>query len=366
MPTINSIAKQASMVASLQTKFFGSDFAAGNNSVLVGSAFNTLNNAVKSEYGGQPALTNLVENYQARRDAFRQELNDNMQSLKDSSDRLKESTATEEETATETVEDTAATTDSDPNTGSALSNLAGFANGNIPPQERNMMVQPNNAPDFPPPPPETEELTEAEIRETMRNNFQEAGRMGFEEFTERYLIAENEDETDLTALEEIGQSINNTENSRSNNADILNNIRSLVNDYNSARNYLNENRGLSNRMSALADNFGGSRELSESLMSIGIFMNSDGELSINETVLQLELDRNADNVNSIVGGEGLAGQIDREVERASSQSENLFPSIYDYSNNNTQDITESLYSRQNFNTATYAWDNVSRFLTMLT
>ena len=366
MPTINSIVRQASMVASLSTKFFGSDLEAGRNSLLVGPSFGTLNNQVKSDFGGQPALTNLVENYQARRDAFRQELNDNMQSLKDSSDKLKESTGTEEST-TETAEATTET-DNDPNTGSTLSNLSGFANGNIPPQERNAIVSANEQPEFPPPPPEdeTEELTEEEVRETMRNNFQEARRMGFEEFTERYLVAENEDETDLTALEEIGQSINNTENSRSNNADILNNIRSLVNDYNSARNYLNENRGLSNRMSALADNFGGNRELSESLMSIGIFMNSDGELSINETILQLELDRNADNVNSIVGGEGLAGQVDREVERASSQSENLFPSIYDYSNNNTQDITESLYSRQNFNTATYAWDNVSRFLTMLT
>lgn len=361
MPTINSIARQASMVASLSTKFFGTDFEAGRNSLLVGSAFNTLNNQVKSDFGGQPALTNMIENYQARREAFSRELNDNMQSLKDSSDRLKESTGTEETAA----EDTTADTDNDQNTGSTLSNLSGFANGNIPPQNRIMVAPANNNVEIPPPPPENdaEDLTDEEVRETMRNNFQEATRNGFEEFAERYLVAETAENSDLTALEEVSQRVSTN---RGSGEDIIANVRNLINDYNSARNYINENRGLSSRMSALADNFGSNRELAQSLTSIGIFMDANGDLSINETILQLELDRDADNVNSILGSDGLAGQMDREVERANSQSENLFPSIYDYSSNNQQDITESLYSRQNFNAASYAWENVSRFFTMLT
>ncbi len=376
MPTINSIVRQASMVASLSTKFFGSDFEAGRNSLLVGPSFGTLNNQVKSDFGGQPALTNMVENYQARRDAFSKELNDNMQSLKDSSEKLKESTGTEEST-TQTAEATT-DTDNDQNTGSTLSNLSGFASGNIPPQNRTAVAATNETTQIPPPPPDeenqpAEELTDEEIREAMRNNFQEAMRMGFDEFTERYLVAETAEDDDLTALEEVNQQVQNTENApnqRASTEDIINNVRNLVRDYNSARNYINENRGLSSQMSALADTFGTNRDLAESLTSIGIFMDSNGELSVNEAILSMELERDADNVSSILGSEGLAGQMERDVERvenaSTSQSNNLFPTIDNYTNNNTQDITESLYSRQNFNAASYAWENISRFFTMLT
>ncbi len=60
------------------------------------------------------------------------------------------------------------------------------------------------------------------------------------------------------------------------------------------------------------------------------------------------------NVGEILGSDGLAGQLDREMARVNRQGENLFPSISDYANQKTSDRSESLYSARNLTTAAYA------------
>ena len=316
MPTVSSVVNQASMIASLSPKFFGSNRAAANQSIIVGGGYNGFFNFLTSEFGGQPAITNLVENYQNNKETFDETFQENLDNLKESSEKVKETADTEE------VVDV----DNDQNTGSTLSTLGEFAAGNIPPELRNLAnipLQPqNNSRPQPPPPPQN----------------------ALQNFAENYLTAENANNTAQTS----------NENSR------LNDVRNLVRDFNATKSYLDENRGVSNRMAALADNFN-NNNLNNSLNQIGISVNSQGFLSLNESTFSNALNNNSEVVNSTLGSGGLAGQLDRNIGLANFQRDRLFTSILSYANS-PQNESESLYS----NRANYATENTPRLFAMLT
>ncbi|MBO4400682.1 MAG: hypothetical protein J5809_02425 [Selenomonadaceae bacterium] len=348
MPTINAIANQATMIAGLSNRLFDGDVNAARNSALVGGVYGTLSNAINSEFGGQPTLNNLIENYRERRESFQEELRENMDSLRNSTDRLRESTQAEENSTTTA---TAATNAADRNTGSTLSTLTEFARGNIPPQELNFITAARA----------TEQRTERTTENDERTNaVAEENRAAanplnnLNDFALNYLTAETEEVEDV---EEINAVVRDTaEDTR------LNSVRNLVRDYNATVNYLNENRGVSNRMNALANNFRNGAALNESLRNIGISVNTTGELTINEAALNLALDNNSEGVNEILGGGGLAGQLERDINRANAQGERLFPNIVDFAREQQEDTAESLYTARTQNTAAYAWENTSRLL----
>ena len=394
MPTINAIANQASMVAGLSNRLFDGDVNAARNSALVGGIYGTLSNAINSEFGGQPALNNLIENYRERREAFQEELRENMDSLRNSTDRLRESTQAENSTTA------TATATTDENTGSTLSTLTEFARGNIPPQELNFIVTARAAEQrtertAPEPPAvnrtsannlnnlnalnrpaaqtnttdETETATAITTAAAETANDERANAVAEEnraaanpannlnDFARNYLTAETEEIEDV---EEINAVVRDTaEDTR------LNSVRNLVRDYNATVNYLNENRGVSNRMNALANNFRGNNALNESLRNIGISANPTGELTINEAALNLALDNNSEGVNEILGSEGLAGQLERDINRANAQGERLFPNIVDFARQQQEDTAESLYTARTQNTAAYAWENTGRLLSTM-
>lgn len=317
MPSVDSIVKQANMISGLSASLFNRNRAVANSSMLVQPALNTFSNFLKSDFGGQPALTNLIENYSNNREVFQEALKENMESLKESADKVK---ATSEGETSE-VENT----DSDKNTGANLSTLGEFAKGNIPPEERNLAlaIKPKTNPK--PEPPET------------KNNLQK--------FANEYLTAEKKAEETTTSNEDTR----------------VTSVKNLVRDFNSAMSYLNENRGMSNKMAALADNFGNSK-LNDSLNEIGISVNSQGFLSLNESAFNFALSKNSEGVNSALGSEGLAGQLDKNINLANYQSDKLFTSIIDFANNSKQDDAESLYGSK----ANYAQENTPRIFAVTT
>ena len=323
MPTVGSVVSQASQVVGLSSKLFGGNRALANSSMMLQPALNTFANFLKSDFGGQPAITNLVENYNNNRETFSETMRENMETLQEASDKVKASSQNEGETATPEVVDV----DSDNNTGAALSTLGEFANGNIPPAERNIAldVKPKVAPR--PEPPET------------NNNLQK--------FANEYLTAEKS--FTKTAP-------NPNEDSR------VTDVRNLVQNFNSTKSYLDENRSVSSRMAALADNFGGNEKLNNSLNEIGISVNSQGFLALNESAFTSALNNNSEGVSSALGSNGLAGQLDRNINLANYQGDKLFTSITDFANNQRQDDAESLYG----NNANYAQENSPRIFAMLT
>jgi flagellar hook-associated protein 2 len=327
MPSVNSIVSQANMVAQMSTKYFGSNIQAANNSVLVEPGYKSFFNFLKSEFGGQPALTNLIENYTANRKSFKDEMQENLNSLKESTDKVKESAKAEEVSKpakTEEIVDT----DNDHNTGSTLSTLGEFAVGNIPPEQRNAPPKPNKSTQPEPPEPVN----------------------SLQDFANVYLTADK-------IRSDILENISNTNgNSR------ISEIQNLVHDFNSAIAYLYENRGVSNLMGALADKFGNNQNLSASLSSIGISVNAQGFLSVNEAIFNSALNNDSESVNNILGSEGLAGQLDKNINLANYQGDKLFTSILDFATQNSQDDSESLYG----NNANYAKENTPRIFAMLT
>ena len=323
MPTVNSIVSQAQDVFGLSSKVFGGNRALANSSILTQSAEVGFSNLLRSEFGGQPALTNLVENYSNNKETFDAAMKENMASLKESSEKVKAAAETAE-TAEQVVD-----TDSDNNIGAALSTLGEFANGNIPPAERNLALSIAARP---------KANTRPEPHEMQNNNLQK--------FANEYLTAEKP----------AKHSVNSNEDSR------VTDVKNLVQNFNSTMSYLNENRGMSSRMAALADKFSENTRANESLNGVGISTNSQGFLTVNETALNSALKNNSGEVNSVLGSNGLAGQLEKNINLANYQGDKLFTSITDFANNQRQDDAESLYG----NNANYAHENTPRIFAMMT
>lgn len=357
MPTLGAIVNQSAMLADVSMKFLtppNMPNIKSEKSILAGKPFETLDEMVKKEFSAQPTLTNLLNNYTENKDNFGLALKENLDSLKNAADRLKDlmdaKEAEKKENATGVLEELAIDSDdedNDENTGSALSTLKGFAEENIPPEQRNLAGIPQVPEDdeskdsdsteqpTPPEPPmqETEETVKP-IR-TLKD------------FAEVYLSAEQNTEETVQ---------NADEDSR------VTDVKNLIRDFNSMLTYLNKNRGMSNLMSALADNFGNNKDLTKSLEDIGVSVDAEGFLSLNESILNSALERDADEVSSVLGSEGLAGQLDRSINLANYQGDRLFTSVLEYLNQKVQDDAESLYA----NNANYAKENTPRFFAVST
>ena len=344
MPTLTTMMQNSAMLSNVSAKYLTppnfyppEDNPQLNKTILAGQPFNTMDQLLKNDFGAQPSLSTLLENYNDSKGRFGLELKENLDSLKDASDRLQDlkddKEAEREENATGVFEELAIDDDSDENTGSALSNLKAFAEGEIPPELKNLANIPIAG--------QNEENPNAknELPEKQNN---------LQDFANKYLTAENPNKTpnNFGTLPE--------EDSR------IGGVRNLVQNYNNAVNYLNENRGVSNLMSALADKFVNNQTLNESLNEIGISIDAQGFLVLNENIFNQALNKDADEVETILGSEGLAGQLEKNIDLANYQGDKLFTSIIDFANQNKQDDAESLYG----NKANYAKENSPRFVTM--
>lgn len=280
MPTVNSIS-----TTNTSAKISRANLHRANNSVV-----NRANSIVN-----QTNVRERLNNYAAERENFNAEFDATMSSLRASADRLR---------AFQNRDDD----------GGALTTLGGFATAEIPPEERDKIrvfqqSQLYNPQDF--------------------QNAQPAER--FNRFAERYLVAERND---------TAQNLNATRDENTNAA--LSNVRDFVNTFNNAVDYFNENRGVSDRMNALASNFGNEANLS-ALDDVGISVNENGRLRVDESKFADALNEDSANVNALLGQNGLAGRLDRNINLANSQRENLFPTAAEYTGN---DPTQSLYSAQ--------------------
>ncbi|MBR6014252.1 MAG: flagellar filament capping protein FliD [Selenomonadaceae bacterium] len=314
MPTVSSITKQSDMVAQLSHKLFKLDMAAANDSILVGGSIQTGANFLKSEFGGQPGLTTIVESYKTEKADFGSNLKDALSNLQKSADNLKNSVQSE---PVETSEDVPAeeVKAEKPEVRSNLSTLGEFAKNNIPPHERNNLGQADT------------KVQQAANSRRQQGQAQKVERDYFKEFAENYLVADKKQ--DDTAKTEETQTVENA-------------VQNFVKNYNDAAQYLKEK--------SLSKN----EELTKSLNEIGISVNSSGELSVDTQTFANALQNDSKNVGEVLGSDGLTGQLNKEVERVNRQGENLFPSIVDYASKKNSNRSESLYSAKNMMTAAYA------------
>ena len=338
MPTVNAIAQQVELTADASSRIFRTDFERSANSVLIKGSLDTAADMVNSGFGLRSNISEMLGNYAEERDNFNAEFDETMSSLRQSADKLK-------------------TQDED--TDGALSTLGDFATFKIPPEamarirERERLQREN-----------VQEVTDVQRQQVQDEREILMRPNATENFADKYLVAETPDKNDTPTIAETIQNLNSTRDE--NTAAALSNVRNFVNTFNSAVDYLNENRGMSSRMNALASNFGDNENLTRSLGEVGISVNEDGRLRVNEDRLADALSENSSNVNAVLGQNGLAGRLDRNVDLANSQRENLFPTITDYAGDKREEPTESLYAAQNKRTAAHNRLNAGRFLNMFT
>lgn len=320
MPTVSSIVRQTDMTAQLSKKLFKLDMAAAEDSLLVGAPLKTSANFLQSDFGGQPALTTMVENYTEEKSAFHSDLQSAMENLKKSSEQVQNAVQSEGENVEETSE---AET---PETNSNLSTLKEFSKNNVPPHEKSIFGHAEIRNDKPRPMSQFKE----EIPKVEDN---------FEKFAENYLVAEKDDEQQKISSDSENQD------------DRLTSIKNFVRDYNSAVSYLNEKS-----VSSLNKN----ENLTQSLNEIGISVNSSGALSVDEKTLTDALQKNSEKISSVLGDDGLTGKLEKEVDKLN------FPSIFDYANKKASNLSEFLYSARTPKIAAYNQTHAGNFINAFT
>lgn len=451
MPTVNNIAQQKALTADVSSKIFRTNTEAATQSVLVRGPMETANDMIGSTFGLRSNISEMLGTYTEERESFDSEFNRTLSSLKESSDKLKESIQSnaEEQAA---IRDKAQQTEHDrqesarkfandarkkidearhnrqeradqlaeitrermQNSAKAQSDrmerLAEEARERM--QQQQIEQPRREQPQQVEQPQRTQQtaaqvqrentdMTAENIRERIQRDEQslrgrteqladntrqraqenqqtqrerqferqqtvaQTQRERTERFAAEYLVAENNTQA---TRRDVEQDLDNIRDENANAA--LSNVRNLVNRFNDAVNYFNENRGMSDRMNALASSFNDNENFAGSLNTVGITVNDNGQLTVNETRLTDALNKNSANVNEVLGRNGLTGRLDRSIELANSQSENLFPPVTDYVadyvTERRDEPTESLYAARFNQTAALARENAANFLNVFT
>jgi len=336
---------------------------ASDKSILVGGAIRTNADFLKSDFSGQPALTNLVENYSADKEDFHNNIQDKLDSLQESTEKLKDSVQAEEETqastenstATETSSSSSATSSTE-KTGSTLSMLGNFAKNNVPPRAKILAFQPAEGSERREAKENSRQI-EKQIAKLREENAQAAkSKNNITDFAENYLTRDKEDDSQSMQPETPSTVEEN----------LLGKVENFVQHYNSVLSYLNEHREMSNRVSALAANFSTNSSLQNALGSIGISVGAGGELSVDGAKLLGAMANNTEAVTALLGSEGLTGSLDKNLNLANyqNQSDQLFPTIDKYNGEEDFEAWENLYSAQTMTTADYARQKSGKILNL--
>ena len=412
MPTVDSIARQRDLTADVSSKFFGTDFQAAKNSMLIKGPMETVADLVSSNFGLRSNISEMLGTYAEEKEAFNEQFDKTLASLKESADKLKESVKAEADNnaaiskqlreneqarrevaksfADDAIRDIQRNAQTRQRDAERLADarlerikqeienpqgspqqaiaareqaqaVAQAHNDNLPQRvgsreqiQSTIQAQQENV--------EQLDSTREQARERvqLRRNSAElladlhrrnqsrvqTQRENTETFARQYLVAENNQNLNVTRNDDTGSA--------------LSNVRNLVDRFNDTVSYFNENRSVSDRMSALASSFNDTENLAGSLNSVGITLTEGGTLTINESRLSDALSQNSSGVNELLG------RLDRTVELANSQRDNLFPSVTDYVSNRRDEPTESLYAAQLNQTAALARESGANFINMFT
>ena len=133
------------------------------------------------------------------------------------------------------------------------------------------------------------------------------------------------DEDGNEVKDDYGQTVMKTTYSKSMQS-ALDTVKSLVDNYNDSLKFLKDNSEVSGRVGQMATNFGDTTYRSSLYESVGISVDKDGSLSIDEEKLADTIANDPDKVSRILGKGGLADKAIQHVDTANGQRNNLFPS----------------------------------------
>ncbi|MBR1728912.1 MAG: flagellar filament capping protein FliD [Selenomonadaceae bacterium] len=108
--------------------------------------------------------------------------------------------------------------------------------------------------------------------------------------------------------------------------DALKAVEEFASNYNDTIDFFKNNSDVSKRVSRMAQTFADTTYRRANYQSIGLQIDSDGKMKIDEDKLAKAITEDPDKVSSILGKDGLAGKAEDHISLASSQRDRLFPS----------------------------------------
>ena len=139
-------------------------------------------------------------------------------------------------------------------------------------------------------------------------------------------------------------------------------VGDFISNYNSSIKFLNDNASISKRVENLATVFNDASYRAANYESIGLTVNSNGLIEINEEVLANAIVENPDKVSGLLGENGLAGKAESHISYANSQQDRLFPSAESMLGD--QISAASLYTGKAYRDMT-AYANMGNLLNMM-
>jgi hypothetical protein len=109
--------------------------------------------------------------------------------------------------------------------------------------------------------------------------------------------------------------------------DVLSTVKDFVKDYNTSVSLFNDYSDVSKKMSQMSSMFSDATARADTYKQIGLNVQSDGTIEIDEDKLAKAITESPDRVGGILGKDGLVGKAEAHVQFASGQSDKLFPSI---------------------------------------
>jgi len=105
----------------------------------------------------------------------------------------------------------------------------------------------------------------------------------------------------------------------------MDNVKNLVDSYNDATKLFQDNSAVSKRIGSMATMFADTSYRADNYASVGITVDGNGKLSIDEEKLATTLTENPSKVERIMGDEGLAGKAESHMGVVNAQKDKLFP-----------------------------------------
>ena len=130
-------------------------------------------------------------------------------------------------------------------------------------------------------------------------------------------------------------------------------VEDFASNYNDAIDFFNDNSDVSKRIGRMGTMFGDTTYRQANYQSIGLQVQNDGTLKIDEDRLTKAITENPDKVSSVLGKDGLAGKAEDHISVANNQRDRLFPSAQTLIGNDL--TTAAIYTGTSYrNMSSYA------------
>lgn len=142
----------------------------------------------------------------------------------------------------------------------------------------------------------------------------------------------------------------------------LKTIQDFVDNYNESIEFFQDNSSVSARVGRMAEVFGDTTYRAQTYQSIGINVNDDGTLAVDQEKLAEAIVYDPEKVANVVGSTGLADKAESHIDVANSQRDQLFPSAQSMFG---QELSTASFYTSGAYLSTNAFSNLGNLVNMM-